>query len=472
MIFKFAARNLLKRPFLNLVKVVGLSLALSGILLIVLFLKNELTYDSFHSKADHIYRFTVSNQFSDSEKYFARVLNTEYIPHMSEYFSEIENYVRLIPINGGVVKHEEEFIKVNQAFQCDSTFFKVFDAQLLMGNPHQLLNHPGSMVVSESFAKKVFGKQNPIGQILTLPAGQYYGQKIDFTIQGIMKDFPQNSHFHPEFIATPGDENAFNQWAWTYLLLSDHAPPGNISSGFKEFFASHIGKGIDEIETEAQLQNIRNIHLHSHKLREIEANSNMSVIYTLSIAALILLFIALINYVNLNIGMANFSEKYLFVSRVVGSSNWMSLKYFLYEGLIIAAVSMVFSAFITTLAHGIIQEHFTLNLFHGNITVVLTVVFLFILLSLLVGILPLCKQVLFSQKSSLNYRHQISFNRKGINKTLIVLQYTISIALIVAVIVIQRQTSFALQNSMGVEADDLVCFENVHSDVQSKFEIF
>ena len=162
------------------------------------------------------------------------------------------------------------------------------------------------MVVSESFAKKVFGKVNPVGQILTLPSGQFYGENIDFTVKGIMKDFPQNSHFHPEFITTPVDKTILESWAWTYLLLSDNANPDNIISGFKDFYSSHIRKNVEEIKTEAHLQKITDIHLHSNKLREIEPNSNMSVIYTLSVAALILLFIAITNYANLNIGMADY----------------------------------------------------------------------------------------------------------------------------------------------------------------------
>jgi len=468
---KFALRNLLKRPFLNLIKIVGLSLALCGILIIVLFLKNELTYDSFHKKSDRIYRLTITDPDFLEGKHFARVPNPDYIPKMAEYFPEIENYVRLIPIMGGVVKLNENFIKVNQAFQCDSTFFGVFDSELLVGNPVNILDNPGSMVVSESFAKKVFGNHNPAGQILTLPDGQYYGKSIDFTIKGIMKDFPQNSHFHPEFIVTPADKGEFNRWAWTYLLLSNNANPDNILLRFKDFIAIQSGKKVIDIKSKAYLQNITYLHLHSNKLREIELNSNMSVIFTLSVAVLLLLFVAITNYVNLNIGMAVFSDKYLYISKVFGSSSWMKMKYFLSEGIIIAIISIVICGFITSLAHITIQKHFALNLFKGNTLLILYVIILFGLVSILSGILLLLKQEMNNLKIGLNQNNN-NFNRKGVSKSLIVLQYAISIALIIAVIVIQRQTSYALENSMGVKENNLICFENVHSNVQQKFEIF
>jgi putative ABC transport system permease protein len=468
---KFAIRNLTRRPFLNLIKIIGLSLALSGILIIVLFLKNELTYDSFHKKSDRIYRFTITNPDILGGKHFARVPNPDYIPQMAEYFPEIENYVRLVPVMGGVIKLNENFIRVNQAFQCDSTFFDVFDSELIVGNPANILDNPGSMVVSESFAKRVFGNHNPMGQRLTLPDGQYYGKNIDLTIKGIMRDFPQNSHFHPEFIVTPVDKGEFNRWAWTYLLLSNNASPDNILLQFKDFAAMQSGKKVEEIKTEAHLQNITDIHLNSDKLRELEPNNNMSVIFTLSIAVLLLLFIAITNYVNLNIGMAVFSDKYLYVSKVFGSSPWMKLKYFLSEGIIIAVISIVVCGVITSLAHITIQKNFALNLFKGNAHLILSVIVLFGLLSILSGILPLLKQELINAKSGLN-QNKNKLNRKGVSKGLIVLQYAISIALIVAVFVIQRQTNYALDSSMGVKENNLICFENVHSNVQQKFELF
>jgi putative ABC transport system permease protein len=190
------------------------------------------------------------------------------------------------------------------------------------------------MVVSESFAGKTFGNNNPIGKTITLPGGQFYARNTDFTVKGVMKDFPQNSHFHPEFITTPVDKTILEGWAWTYLLLSKNANPDKIISGFKDFYSSLTEIKRDEIKTDAYLQKISDIHLHSNKLREIEPNSSMSVIYTLSIASLILLLIALANYANLNIGMAYHCDKFLFISKVSGSSVWMTLKYFLIEGII------------------------------------------------------------------------------------------------------------------------------------------
>lgn len=462
MTLKFTVRNLRKRPFLNLIKVLGLSLALSSILLIVLFLKHELGYDGFHREASRIYRFTTTSPTFLGGKHFARLYNPEYIPEMTEYFPEIESYVRLAPMRGGVMKYREEFFNLSQAFKCDSTFLKVFHSEILLGNPEGMLDAPGSMIVTESFAKKVFNAINPLGEILTLPAGQFYGESTDFIVVGVMKDFPANSHFHPEVVTSPEDESVFQAWAWTYLLLHPGADPAHIRDGFKAFYSTHVDTESEEITTEAHLQKLTQIHLHSRKTREIEANGSIYVVYSFSIAALLLLFIALINYANLNMGMAYYSKKYLFVGKVFGSSSGMQFRHFLSEGLIILLATMVLSGTLAGLVNLAIQKHFNLNLMEDNLAVILMVFALFGFVGLLAGILPLIKQ-LTGRKGK---------GKRVVSKGLIVIQFTISIALIVAVFVIHRQTNYALKSSMGLETDQLICFENVHTDLQVKFAEF
>jgi putative ABC transport system permease protein len=472
MTIKFVSRNLQKRPLLNIIKIVGLSLALSSLLLILLYLKYELSFDTYHSNSKNTYRFTTTSPDFLSGKHFARIYNSSYIPEMTESLSGIDNYVRLSPIRGGVMKLEDEFITIDRAFQCDSTFFKVFDIDLLIGNPEHVLEGPGSMVLSKNFSERVFKGANPIGQILSVPPGQFYGEPTNFVVQGVMEDFPQNSHFHPDFITTPVDRTILNGWSWTYLLLNENANPDQIESSFKEFYATQYEIPLDEMNMESHLQLLTDIHLNSNKTREIEGNSNMSVIYSFSIAVFLLLFIALINYANLNIGMAGFSDKYLFVGKVFGATKRMQMKYFLAESLVIALASIVLSSIVTALALILVQKWFALNLFEGNLLFILAVATLFSLLAILAGILPLLRQFVSNLKSSLNINSGGSFKRRGISKGLIVLQNTIAIALIIAVFVVQRQTNFALNSSMGVENSSMVCFNHVHTSIQQRFTEF
>lgn len=472
MILKFTLRNLSKRPFLNLTKIVGLSLALSSLLIISMFLKQELNYDQFHSKSDRIYRYTFTSENFFGGKHFARQVNASYIPEMTAYFPEIESYVRLARISGGFIRKNEKFIEIDQAFQVDSTFFKIFNAELVVGNPKNILDEPKTMVITESYAQKVFRDDNPIGQVLTLPKGQFYAESVDFTVKGIMKDFPGNSHFHPDFITSPVDKSVFNNWAWVYLLLTENANRDNIYAKFPDFGATSWNVDKSEIKMIPYLQNIEDIHLHSDKLREIEPNGNMVIIYTISIAALILLFIALVNYANLNIGMAGFSDKFVFINKLSGSSQKVTIKHYLMEGLLIYVAVIFVSYFLIIVADSVIQRHLGINLFDGEILIVIGIVFVFGVLSMLASISPMYKQLLSKMSPTLDFKNINGIKRKGISKGLIVLQYTISIVLIIAVIVIQRQTNFALRSGMGLGSDKMICFKNVHANVQNDFPIF
>ncbi|MGB8490798.1 MAG: ABC transporter permease [Bacteroidales bacterium] len=467
---KIVVRNLLKRPFLNFVKVAGLGLSLTGIMVIVLFLRNELTFDRFHKNSDRIYRLTTTDQSVIGGKHFSRVYKPAFVPVMKEFFPEIENYVRLSPVRGGVMKYGEKYIAISEAFECDSTFLTVFDADLISGNPQDVFNDPASMVVSESFARKTFGAVNPLGQILTLPAGQFYGKNLDFTVKGVMKDYPRNSHFHPEFITTPADKTIFDGWAWTYLLLSPNANPGKILAQFDDFSSRHIENADGGSKLEADLQKLTEIHLHSDKLREIEGNGSMTLIYTLSVAALLLLITGLANYANLVAGMADHSYRYLFVSRVFGSSGRSAIKYFLFEGIIILTASMILSLILAIIANIFIQRYFTLNLFSGSLPMILSVAAIFGMTGILCGILPLIKHG--NRGSTSDHGKAAIPEGRGLSKSILVLQYTISAALIITVIVIARQTRYALDSGMGTGNENLICFTDVHTNVQNKFEVF
>ena len=470
MLVQFVIRSLKKRPFLNFIKVLGLALGLSGILFIALFLKNELTYDAYNQKADRVYRFTVTNPGYFGSNHFARVYNSEQIPDIAAYFPEIESYVRLAPIRGGVMMHDEKYYSINEAFECDSTFFNLFDADLLIGDKQSVLNAPGSMVVSESFAKKVFGTGNPVGQNMTLPAGQYYGEASNFTIKGVMKNFPQNSHFHPDLITTPA-KGEISWWAFCYLLLHEHASSDKIISEYAGFLAQEKEQSAEKIETKAYLQKLTDIHLHSDKLREIETNGNMTNIYVLAIAALILLLISMSNYTSLSVGMAGFNNKFIAINRVLGSAKHLKLKFLFTESLIIIIASIILAVLISVPTNIFIKSHFNMNLFEGNAALVGMTVLLFSLLGVLAALQPAFMQNIEKGNSGTNYKMLIT-NHIAVSKGIIVSQYTFAIILIVAVFVISRQTNFALRNSMGAKENNIICFESVHASIQQKYELF
>ncbi|MBU8892134.1 MAG: hypothetical protein KOO66_05110 [Bacteroidales bacterium] len=470
MILKFTFRNLRKHPFLNLIKIIGLSLALFGLILILLFLKRELSYDQYHSKSERIYRHTITMDSFFDGKHFARLYSGAYIPQMVDYFPEIESYVRLGRFRSSFIKNGEMFIEVNQAFQVDSTFLKIFDIDLLIGNPESILDEPGALIISESYSKKVFGEINPIGQVLTLPKDQNNAEDVDFIVKGIMKDFPKASHFHPEFIVSPLNREVFDSWAWVYLLLNENVNPDIVISKFKNFGSEAWNIDKNEIQLEPYLQNIEDIHLHSDKLREIESNGNMPIVYTLAIAALLLVFISMINYSNLNIGMAVFSDKFLYINKISGATKKINIRYFVLESVLISLFSVLITLFLLTLVDNYVKSNYGLNILEDKPLIIISVI-IFSIISIISGILPISKSAIKNVNSFLNLTDNKQ-KRKGLSKGLILLQYTIMIALIMAVLVIHKQTMYSLNNSLGDNSKELICFENVHDNVQEDFSLF
>jgi putative ABC transport system permease protein len=465
-------RNLRRHPFLNLIKVTGLTFAFSSMLLIALYLKHELSFDRSYTASDRVYRFTATSPTAFSGKHFARIWGARYIPSLAETFPEIESYVRLSPAAGGLIQWEEKKIPQQQAFMCDSTFLKIFDLPLLQGDPGEVLAAPSSLLISESFARKIFGEEDPVGQVLTIPAGRYHGEATSFQVTGVMEDFPTNSHFHPEFVATPSDPAYLDGWAFTYLLLRPGAKPDGIVSGFRAFMADYGEKEMDEVDLEAHLQPVTDIHLHSKKTREIEPNSNMAIVYSFAVAVIILLLIALVNYGNLNLGMLCFTDQFMLVGRVFGASRKQQIRYYVIEGLTILFPVLLISLVLAGLSAIYIKSRFNLDLFGGNAIFIVLVFAGISLLGFASGLLPQVQAYFKTLLVSARNTSGGPARRKNLDNGLILIQYTIAIILIVSVLVIRRQTTYALQSGMGSGNSGIICMKHAHSSITEKFPDF
>ncbi len=466
MIFKFIIRNIKKHSFLNSVKVFGLSLAFIGILFIVLLIKYETSYDKHFHNSDNIYRLSISNPDFLGGKHFARIFQPYFIPDIKENFSDVQNYVRLSPIRGGVLKHNRQFYSITQAYECDSMFLSVFKPVLHEGRLATAFNNPNAIIISQAFSTKVFGSESAIGKTITLPEGQFNEREKVFTVTGVMKDFPNNTHFHPDVITNTFADHA-NNWGWTYLLVNNNADITNLETKLSAYVSELFGKQVD-MGVGVHLQNITDIHLYSHKLREIEANGNIANVYVLAIAVLVLLLIALSNYANLNAGMSGFAASWLGINKIIGAPKKLATKYYLLEGALLLLFTLIISVIPIIIVNRLFIKAYHINLINGNLSYILVMVSLFVTICLLISILTALKYV-GSQAISKVYRL-----KKGVsvNHGIIVAQYALTISLLVSVLVIVRQTHFSLSHSMGNQSDNIICIPSIHQNLQQKFAVF
>ncbi|MFD0798911.1 ABC transporter permease [Maribacter chungangensis] len=469
MLLKYALRNIKKRPFLNSIKLVGLSLGLCGVLFISLLLKNELSYDNAHAKADRIYRLTTTHPEAFEGNQFARISDAKMIPEITEQIPELETSVRLMPLRDKLILKEEQHFAISQAFAVDDTFLEIFDVTFIEGNDNRALAEPGSAVISKSLSNRIFGDENPMGQLISLPPGHYNTIETNFTVFGVMEDFPQESHIHPDLLIMPGSD-VIAGWAYVYLLLKEKTTAVNlndkISQKLNEYYGIEEG---DEAKMQAHTMNLKDIHLKSNLLREIEPNGSMTNIYLLGVAGLILLFISLSNFTSLNLGMAGYLGKFLALNQILGSSKRIMLRYFLLESTLIVFSSLVVVLLCSHQLNKFIFNRYRFNLMDGNEWFVLIILLIFSLLSLLAGVQPVVKNRF--QNFTLEKRIKGESTAKT-HKVLLVSQFTLAIVLLVGVFVISRQTDYALGNAMGADEDNVIVIPYVHAAVQKDFEVF
>jgi len=466
---KYALRNIKKRPVLNLIKILGLSLGLCGVLFIALFVKNEFNYDQMHTDADRIFRLTTTSSDFAKGNHFARIPDAEIIPELLEEVPEVEKFVRLMPLRDKLISKNEQYYGIAQAFAVDANFLDFFEIHFINGERNSAFSHSDVAVISETLARKVFGEEDPIGKVISLPPGQYNSIETNFTVKGVMEDFAQESHMHPDLLIMPGNDT-ITGWAYVYLMLEEQTSmfglTKKLSDQLNRMYDIETESGA---EVEAHLMNIKEIHLKSHLLREIEPNGSMSNIYVLVISALILLFISLSNFAALNLGMASYFTKFLALNQLLGSSKRIVTNYFLVESAIVLLFSLVFVFVFSFQLNRMIFNDYQINLFKGNESFVLGVVLFFSVLSLLAGLQPVFKNYIqnFTLGKSIKGEKVVRTH-----KFLLISQFTLAIVLLVGVVVISRQTDFALGNAMGAKKDNILCIPYVHADIQKTFDLF
>lgn len=288
-------RRIKKNKLWFALNALGLTIAFACLILVYSFVKMEFSYDRFHEKSDRIYRITENSNTGISSMIDAR-LQTRLSWEFEKTFPEIESIVRLNSYRNAIVSIGEESFYSKKVFAVDSTFFNIFSFDLLLGNKETVFNHPKQVVLSESMALNYFGTIDIIGEKLEI-IHQKSGMLEEFTIEGIIKDAPQNTHFKYD-ILTSKEESVGNTLDFTYLLLT----PNSSSENLKEAIQTNWDKTFEEYDYHplVNLQAITDIHLKSDKTREMEKNGSYRSIWLLLSGMIIILIISFINYSNLN----------------------------------------------------------------------------------------------------------------------------------------------------------------------------
>jgi putative ABC transport system permease protein len=471
---KLVGRNLLHNKSSTFLNVTGLTIALTCVFAAIVWIKNEFSYDKQLPEADRIYRLTFETSYSGNTLHFARC-NQNWISQLPGSFPQIDELIRLEPYRHTALKINENKFYSDRVFATDSNFFQVFGIKLISGEIENVLNRPYSAVISASIASKCYGNENPVGQTF-LMSGEYDDKKILFTITGVMKDSPASSHIHFDAITSFARPQEPPGWAYVYLLLKKGATPENLLAGLPAFI-NKVAKSDVQKYIKPYLQKVTDIHLYSNKDREVEQNGNISRIWLFITISVILLLISLTNYFNLNKARLFILQKSIRIQRINGAGNGQIVVQSFAESAICVILALLIALNIVDWFGNFVAPISGVSLLPGGFSELLKVWPLIILItaiSIAAGSLPVVIYVLSGKKSLPVFRESISpvSSRFSSYAVLMILQFCMSIVLLVATVTIYQQKRFILSQSMGKMRSDILVFKRQNWEIRAKYSAF
>jgi len=478
--FKIAIRNLMKYKFTSFINLFGLTVGLTCCLLILVYIVNELSYDRFNEKADRIYRVTRSFYSVNGTLAFnLAAVAPPFTPLIRNDFPDIEKITRIIPYGGTFKYNENVFNELNDFF-ADSNFFDVFTVNVLRGNPKKALSDPFSVMLTEETAKRYFGNEDPMNKVIR------WNNQYDFKVTGIYKSLPTTSHFHPDLLmtmSTMNDSSVYganalatnygNNSFYTYLLLPPNYPVEKIEAGLPKLVNENMAsqyKGVSGKPwqyTHLVMQPLTSIHLYSHLDSEIEPNGDISRVYIFSAIALLILLIAGINYMNLSTARSSLRAREIGVRKVVGAQRPQLITQFLSESVLLTLIAMFLAVvltwiFIPSLNHLSGQQLSIASVLQGKILVGLLL--LPFVVGILAGIYPALFLSSFQPVIVLKGLFAAASNRINFRKVLVVVQFSISIILIIGTVIVFQQLQFIQNTPLGFNKDQVATMSYVFTD--------
>jgi len=481
-----AYRNFVKQPVYSALNIFGLAIGVACSFLILLFVWNELSYDKYHSEADRVYRITQtyineSGENDDSGTPFpmARTLLLEY-PNIVE---EAVRFSNLQTESFSIANSEtEEYIREERFFFVDGGVFNVFDIDLIRGNPETALMAPNTVVLSESAADKYFKDEDPIGKKIRFEG------RFNLTVTGIMQDWPHNSHFRGDVLAS--FESLSNFWKnydeitagwrwnpnWTYIKLRPDANPENLEELLEQFSEKYYTTdAIGENESVTiHLQPLADIWLQSNLDSEIEPTSDILYIYLFSAIAILIIVIAAINFTNLSTAHAIQRAREVGLRKTLGAEKRMLKIQFLSESILYTSVSvltgLVLAYLILPYFNQIVGKSIEIAQFDTGWLAVSAFVFILVI-GILAGLYPAFVLSSFNPVS-LHSSGPNMGNTGLLRKSLVTFQFAITALLFIGTAVIFLQYDYIKDKNLGYDTGQIVILPTSNTWVLYDLDIY
>ncbi|MFY0686005.1 MAG: ABC transporter permease [Cyclobacteriaceae bacterium] len=461
--FKTSFRNLMKHKAFSGINVVGLAIGLTAFLLITQYIDFERSYDRFFSQPDQLYRLT-TDQVSDGVLGVRDAMS--FAPSgkvLKEEVPEILDYTTTYKFDEVAFRMNNQLILEKNVIAADSNYFKLFDYQLLSGDPNTALNEPKSIVLTKTRAEALFGERNPIGETIEL-VGRYTGS---YKITGVMQDVPDNTHYGFKVLISLKsiqeriDSDSWNGYNYyTYLKLDEQAPFGSVQAKMPELSRKYMG---DDSNLEFNLQPVTDIHLYSDFTYEPEIHGSAKSVNFMFVISFFIIVIAWVNYVNLSTARAADRAKEVGLRKVIGAHKRQLFYQFLLESMIINFISALLAVGLTELMlpyfNQLIGKSTGVHIWE-NPMFLNRVLLLFLVGTVVSGFYPAV--VLSEYKPLVVLRGKFRNSKKGVllRKGLVVTQFAASIMLIASTFIVQMQVDYMLKKDLGIDINYVIGFNH------------
>jgi putative ABC transport system permease protein len=468
--FKIALRNINRQKVYTGINILGLAIGMAGAMFILLWVWDELNYDRFHKNADRIYRVYQVFNYGDyhlEQTQTPGILATKLKEkcHEVELVTRVRGFREELLVIADKRKFNERGLGI-----ADESFFQLFSFPLVIGNPQTILKEPHTVAISEKAARKYFGDSEVVGRTLTI-------FDEDFVVSGVFKDMPNQSHFHLDVLCSFASFERYQQPAWginvfkTYVLLREGNHIEALENKLTDIVKNDMFDSPERYETVTAkgdytkflTQPLTNIHLKSHLLWEFEVNGNGTYVKFFTIIALFILLIAAINYINLVTARSASRTREVGIRKTVGSTRASLIRQFLIESVLTSFFALILS--LSTLHifmpafRNLVGKPWLQIPYMENPLLLFPLILLTVLIGSIAGMYPAFFLSSFKPVAVLSGKSRGGINRSRLRNGLVVFQFSLSILLLVATLVVQKQMNFIQTHNLGYDQEQVMVIQ-------------
>ncbi|MCP4727170.1 MAG: FtsX-like permease family protein [bacterium] len=478
--FKIAIRNIRKSKAHTMINIGGFALGIASCILILLYVRYELSYDRFYENADNIYRVAMKRTYPDvvrlwgwNSPMLARTLERDY--------PEVLHGTRIMTdIRGTRIRYGDLQFNEHRVFYSENSFFDVFKIPFIHGDSETALNNPHSVVITKEISQKYFGDENPVGRTMLLTNNW---NDDPFIIDGVIENIPDNSHIHFDFLVSLNSTRVIewdgysNGWMFfTYIVLQDGFDSDILELKLPQMVNNYFGAEIDNAGSESYeehlaagnkyeyfMQPLKEIHLRSNLEHEIEPNGNITYVYLFSFISMFILIIACINFMNLSTARSINRAREVGIRKAVGSLRKQLISQYLFESTLLSFISLLLAIIIVEVVLPVFNSFSgnPLNMdYFGNIIVIPGLIIFTLIIGILSGIYPAFFLSAFKPVAVLKGTAQFGFKGSILRNGLVVFQFVISIGLITGTFIVKNQVDFMLNKDLGYDKDHVMVINN------------